>query len=339
MDTRDSKHVAELKDDANQRAQEWIAFLASSDASSDDRARFEHWLNLDDEHRIAYEQAQAIWNGATALQALKHLEPLHQKREARLQGLARWFSKLQALPQWGAALASALIVAFAINSQQAEEPDVHSYQTQTAEKRQLDLADGSSIFMSPETSVAVSYTKTTREISLLKGEAFFEVFHNPQKPFIVTSAHTQVTVLGTSFNVNSNRFGVTVAVQEGKVEVASVDVPGRRNSLKNLVAGQAVKVSHTKGLGHINRIEAEDTNAWMQDVRIYVARPLAEVLEDLSRYCDAELVIVDDQLKAQTVTAVFPMGSAQHILKALETVLPLSVQQVNDKRIELRAKP
>jgi len=339
MDTRDSKHVAEMKDDANQRAQEWITFLASSEASSEDRARFEHWLNLDDEHRVAYEQAQAIWNGAAALQALKHLEPLHQKRETILQGLTRWFSKLHALPQWGAALASVLIVALAINSQQAEKPDVRSYQTQTAEKRQLDLADGSSIFMSPETSIAVSYTKTTREISLLKGEAFFEVFRNPQKPFIVSSAHTQVTVLGTSFNVNSNRFGVTVAVQEGKVEVASVDVPGRRNSLKNLIAGQAVKVSHTKGLGQINRIEAEDTNAWMQDVRIYVARPLAEVLEDLSRYCDAELVIVDDQLKEQTVTAVFPMSSAQHILKALETVLPLSVQQINDKRIELRAKP
>jgi len=339
MDTRDSKHLAELKDDANQRAQEWIAFLASADASPEDQARFERWLALDDEHRIAHEQAQAIWNGAAALQALKRLEPLQKKQETRAQGLGRWLSNLHALPQWGAALASALIVVFAINSQQTEEPAVRSYQTQTAEKKQLKLADGSRVFMSPETSINVTYTESAREISLLDGEAFFEVFHNPNKPFVVTSTHTEVTVLGTSFNVNSNRFGVTIAVQEGHVQVASLDVPGRRDSLKNLVAGQAVKVSQTKGLGPINRIEAEDTNAWVQDVRIYVARPLAEVLEDLSRYCDAELVIVDDQLKNQTVTAVFPMGSAQHILKALETVLPLSVQQVDDTRIELRAKP
>lgn len=339
MDTQDERHRAEMKDEANQRAREWITFLGSGEATPKDHARFEHWLALDNEHRIAYDEVQAIWDGATALQALKRLEPLHPKHRTPLQGIGRWFSGLKALPQWGAALASILIVVFAINSQQAPVPATSSYHTQTAENRELTLADGSSVFMGPKTDLEVTYTEGARKIALLKGEAFFTVFHNPRKPFIVTSAHTQVTVLGTSFNINSNSFGVTIAVQEGKVEVASIDVPGRRNSLKNLTAGQAVSVSHSRGLGNISRVKIEDTNAWMQDVRIYVARPLVEVLEDLSRYYDAELVIVDDQLKSHSITAVFPTRSTQEMLEALETVLPLSVERVNDKRIELRIRP
>ncbi len=339
MDTQGENYAAELREDANQRAREWIAFLDSGEAGPEDRKRFEQWLALDSGHRAAYKQAQAIWSSAASLEALKQLEPLAQKKHSFFQGFGHWLADLHALPQWGAALASILLLVFVINSQQVEVPVADTYLTQTGEKKQLELRDGSIVSLGPQTAIEVHYTENSRKVSLLRGEAFFDVFHNPRKPFIVKSPYTQVTVLGTAFNVNSNRFGVTVAVQEGKVEVASIDVPGRMNSVKNLTAGQTVNVSETRGLGQLSKIEAEDASAWMQDLRIYVAQPLDEVLEDLSRYHEAELVIVDELLKRQPITAVFPTESTQEMLSALESVLPLTVHQVDEQLIELRAAP
>ena len=87
---------------------------------------------------------------------------------------------------------------------------------------QLSLADGSSVVLqsSSELTLNSEFGRTTREVHL-KGEAFFNVFRDETKPFVVYTDEVITRVLGTSFNVRAYEDGgdITVAVKSGKVSV------------------------------------------------------------------------------------------------------------------------
>jgi len=347
----DSQHVQDgptIAEDAERRAREWLVLLGSGEATDADRERFEQWLALDERHREAYRQAERIWSAVAGLEALRELEPAPNRESSRRSsadapkvGLWQWLqakvTDWGALPQWGLALASVLVVVVFVG-QSPQGPEARFYQTAVAEKRTLELPDGTEISLSPETRLAITFSEKRRQVVLEAGEAFFDVASNPQRPFYVASGYAEVKVLGTMFNVNASPFGVSVAVEEGRVQVSGLGIPGRRDAEKALTAGQRVSVSETKGLSDIQLIEPASAGAWRQDLRAYTDRPLAEVLSDLDRYHQAELVIVDEQLSQLRVTAVFPTADVEQMLGALESVLPITVASVDADRIEIRAR-
>lgn len=327
--------------DAQQRAHEWLVFLASEEANDSDRQRFNEWLAQDETHRTAYQHANAIWQAAASLESLKSLEPrFSDKPRASLWStISQWLSFDIPQAQWAMALSLVAIIGLTlVIPSSPQTPPPQYYQTLTAEIRSVELADGSEITLSPQTQLEVSYSDKQRHVKLLQGEAFFIVAKNPQRPFIVDSRSTQVTVLGTRFNVNSNSFNTTVAVAEGKVQVESLAIPGYSDAETKLTAGQQISVSEVKGLEQVTAIDADNVDAWRRNVRIYEAQALEDVLRDLSRYHSAELVITDQSLNQQAVTAVFPTRNISQMLAALESVLPVTVVEIDDRRIEIRPR-
>ena len=93
----------------------------------------------------------------------------------------------------------------------------------TAEKQRIVLPDGSSVMLEKNSKISFSstFTGNKREV-FLTGEAFFEVTHNTQKPFIVYTNEVTTKVLGTSFRIKAyrNESTILVAVKTGKVSVA-----------------------------------------------------------------------------------------------------------------------
>lgn len=88
MDSQQDQEGLTSKQDAEQRAREWIAFLDSGESTEADRQRFERWLALDERHRAAYQQVALIWQGAASLEALKSTElrePLANKEPSAPQ--------------------------------------------------------------------------------------------------------------------------------------------------------------------------------------------------------------------------------------------------------------
>ena len=91
--------------------------------------------------------------------------------------------------------------------------------------RNIVLPDGSSIVLHDNSSLVVSnhfHKGNTREVTLT-GEAFFDVKHNPLRPFIIHTGKIKTTVLGTAFNISAypGRPTVSVSVLRGKVKVES----------------------------------------------------------------------------------------------------------------------
>lgn len=96
------------------------------------------------------------------------------------------------------------------------------------------LADGSTIYLAPGSSFSYpnTFTNTTREVNLIKGNAFFNIAKNPNKPFIINSGELVTKVLGTSFHIGLQKKESKVSVVTGKVQV------NYKNNQQQLVSGQ-----------------------------------------------------------------------------------------------------
>lgn len=107
-----------------------------------------------------------------------------------------------------------------------DQPDVRPVNTTDNEHRLVVLADGSKVWINANSklSCAPTFNEERREV-VLHGEAYFDIHHDPAKPFVITTGVVKTTVLGTAFNIRAfpTEKAVTVTVKRGKVRVESGD--------------------------------------------------------------------------------------------------------------------
>ena len=141
------------------------------------------------------------------------------------------------------------------------------------------LRDGTQIWLN--TGAVLSYPwkfgKKERKVSL-KGEAYFEVTHDPAHPFTVETINGSVAVLGTSFNIFSGKDSLKVTVATGKVRVTNAENTGGviiTPGYKAVVSGSEVK-----------KRPATDPNylAWKTGEFIFRDTPVREVIRQLNKY-------------------------------------------------------
>jgi transmembrane sensor len=131
---------------------------------------------------------------------------------------------------WIPAVAAALALLLLLPLFRAEKTQVVQIDKLVSEnastERQIILPDGTSVTLNRNAKLTYpkQFAKEARQVEL-RGEAFFEVKHDANHPFIVTAAGAKVKVLGTSFNVKTfeNEKRIEVVVSTGKVEVWSPD--------------------------------------------------------------------------------------------------------------------
>lgn len=85
------------------------------------------------------------------------------------------------------------------------------------------LHDGTLIYLTANSVLKYPehFGSGTREVSLVKGNAFFKVARDPEHPFVITSAGIKTKVLGTSFHIGIAKDRCNVTVVTGKVNVSS----------------------------------------------------------------------------------------------------------------------
>src|SRR6185437_16694465 len=88
------------------------------------------------------------------------------------------------------------------------------------EHKVVTLADGSSIELNTSSTILIHQDR--RAITLVKGEAFFDVRHDADHPFTVDAASQRITDLGTKFVVRNLSDRVEVALLEGRAHLAPV---------------------------------------------------------------------------------------------------------------------
>jgi transmembrane sensor len=158
----------------------------------------------------------------------------------------------------------------------------------------LVLADGTQVWVNAESKLRfpVNFNgTTTREVYLEGGEAYFKVSKNKEVPFIVHSGSMAIKVLGTSFNVNTYSKNIKTTLVEGHVQINAGS-----KSLDLLPDQQATFNLQSANLSKEN-IDVEADVAWKDGWMIFQSSELKDVMEQLGRWYDYNIVFESERLK------------------------------------------
>ncbi|MGZ0077636.1 FecR family protein [Methylomonas sp. EFPC1] len=302
-------------------ARDWWVRLDSGKLSPNEHAEFTRWLAADPLHRQAYEQLRELWGALDAI-APKITIPAASKPK---QFAWRW--------QWALpALAGGCLALWLFNPLWLIlRADFH---TGFGERRDVHLSDGSTVHLNSNSALEVHIDGAQRQLTLLQGEAWFEVSPDKARPFRVNTEHGSVTALGTAFNVRLHHDKTEVSVTEHSVAVDLQQADGK--TLHTVVAeGQQIAYSAESGMGNLQHIDSQAVTAWQRGKLVFENRPLGEVLTELNRYHRGFLLINDPELAQRRVNGVFRTDQALSVLAALETSLQLRSTRFGDYLIVL----
>jgi transmembrane sensor len=172
---------------------------------------------------------------------------------------------------------------------------------------QVTLPDGTKVWLNAASSLRYPTAFTGRERKVtVTGEAYFEVAHNANLPFVVNvNDKEEVTVLGTHFNINAyeNEKAIHTTLLQGSVKVGSRQwavgsgekAEGSRQKAETkeqsvvLKPGEQVSLSHTSQLSQPIPVQTGEVIAWKNGLFNFEGASLGEIMRQLERWYDIEV--------------------------------------------------
>lgn len=280
-----------------EQASDWLLELQAEPARFEE---FDHWLHASPEHLSAWAQVNRAWSAIEQPSTTAHwpaATAVVQLKPSR----RRW-----------SMLAAACVCVIAVGVAWLNNPDWQAdYHTGTGETRVVKLNDGSQLTLAACSAVDVDYSGNTRRITLLSGEALFDVVHDARRPFQVDASNVVIRVLGTSFDVARSETGIKVEVREGAVGVSANGSPYR------LGAGQRLWFDAVQGSAQQTAIAPDEVATWVSGQQFFENATVQEVVEQLRKYQRGWIVIGDDALGQKRVTGLYDLRDTQRALQAL----------------------
>ncbi len=169
-------------------------------------------------------------------------------------------------------------------------------------KQFLYLPDGSSVLMNEGSELSyspASFEGGSREVALT-GEAYFDIVHNPEKPFLVRTGPIITRVLGTAFNVNMKQTEVVVTVTRGLVEVGGGDrVYARIKPDEQITVDTETQQYNTVSLS------ADEEIAWKKTYLVFDNIDLEEAGKLIGDHYEVELAFTHTEAMKCRITASF----------------------------------
>jgi transmembrane sensor len=307
----------------------WIARFRSGSVSDADRQAFALWLHESPAHRRAMDRMQDLWDDLGALQHLP--EPALEQLAAPAR--RHWLGA-------AVALAASVVLALFLLPQLQAPVSTEQYQTALGERRSIALEDGSEITLNTNSRISVRLTAGDRQVVLKRGEAFFRVSPDPDRPFHVDTGATRVTVVGTAFNIHRhNEYSSDITVAEGVVKVSEREPPATRAPATEILRARERLQTSREGFAASAEVDLTPLLAWRRGELVARGMPLAALVAEMGRYQTQHILIADPRVATLPVSGVFQLDHPDSILQALERSLDLQVVRLDDNTLQLRAVP
>lgn len=210
-----------------------------------------------------------------------------------------------------------LILFFIINNPQPPK----AIALQSVQQVLIDtLSDASVVTLNKNSTLTYpeKFVGKTRSV-ILKGEAFFHVTPNKEKPFIVAVNDLEVKVVGTSFNIKEANGKTEIAVETGIVLVTS---HGKTVELK---AGEKVNVSRENGMLVKEAITDQLYNYYRTKEFVCEETPLWKLVDILNEAYGANITIANSSIKTLPITTTFYNESLDQVLLIVSETLNITV--------------
>lgn len=329
----------------------WDARLRSPECTDADRAAFEAWRDASPANRQAFDELQSMLT--EGLRSVAHDPSVRSIREVALEAVGArkpWYRRT-----WPLGLAAAAVAALAIGLTvlQTETSNVEPpvampiFATAVGERSTTELEDGSVATLNTDTRIAISYTDDERLVTLVHGQALFDVAKDPDRPFVVVAGEQRITAIGTVFDVRFEGTEIEVTLVEGLVEVQpdeasapALTSSARRVEPVRLVSGQSLRTSAT-GTDQppaVETVDADQATLWRQGQVFFDDVPLSEAAAEMNRYSTVQIVVEDASLDMHRVNGMFRTGRQTTFVDAIEAYFPVSAEQTGDNRIVLNPR-
>lgn len=294
-------------DRARREAADWLILLREEPADESIAADFTAWLARDATHASAWASMTRTF---AAVEALPPADPRHWPAPATAKlGWRAWVSS----PRWaGALVAAAACFALLLGPTLAVRLQADAA-TGAGEMRALRLADGSMVRLGPDSAISLDHDPRQRHVRLISGQAWFEVVHDPARPFTVSAGSVSTRVLGTGFDVRRLGARTEVAVRHGHVQVSEEGHPPH-----DLLAGDWLRIAgdHHTDQGHQ---QPDLAGSWQDGSVLARNRSVAEVVDEIRPWYRGRILLTHDALAQARVTGVYDVHDPLGALKAAVT--------------------
>lgn len=213
--------------------------------------------------------------------------------------------------RWAAGIAAAIsIIVFSVFTMTTGVPEGYNRIAAEGIIENVTLPDGSEIFMNRNAELDYAVNFASRRDIILDGEAYFDVARDEVNPFTIKTDHADITVLGTSFNIEEKEDHVDVFVTSGKVKVVS----GSDEVI--LTKDQMAQCKD----GKITLLKRPSKNylSWKFSKLEFNDDPLHLVVKDLSRHYNKKLSFASDsKAMNQPINDIFENEDFESVLETL----------------------
>lgn len=183
------------------------------------------------------------------------------------------------------------------------------------QRANVTLPDGTKVWLNSQSKLTcvAGFNQKNRELQLA-GEAYFEVAHNPQKPFRVLCDGMSVEALGTAFVVRAYKEDKTVSsvLIQGKVRVGTSD------GQTLLKPNDRIEYDKNAGKQIVTHVtNASDFTGWRNNELRFENESLQEIAKSIERTYNVKMVFASNDLAKLRFTGTLNSSSLQSVLNIL----------------------
>jgi len=325
----------------------WVAAIDRG-LSVEEEQTLTQWLGMSAVHGETLVKCALMWDMLEVLRPVSKLLPMDDivMTEAAKRGDQR--TQVISTSRYGFAIAAS-VIAVAVSAlifvtvgggmgedsmddvalvessdEQSEKPVLvgvgQIYNTAVGEISDVSLADGSSLKLNTDSEVKVRFSSSERHVELLRGEVYFDVAKDVDRPFVVTMRSDRVTAIGTAFNIDvTGASNTEVLVTEGQVRVNRVSESSQDTYEEVfLTPGQKVVIANNQPIVSEDS-DIENQLAWRDGMIVFEGESLAQAINEIDRYTSLSFKIVDQEIATMPVGGFFRTGDLEQLLLILKS--------------------
>ena len=322
-----------LSEETVRAAAAWYERVHRDGVPEETRSGFAAWLAQSVDNRTAYESVNETWTQVqhTALDpqilALRHETALRLTRRAS--------AAIRPL-RWAAAAVVLIVLCGTAATlggrlplrQSLQDRAAIRYATAVGERMTVILNDGSQVTLDTQSELSVAFTSSERAVRLLRGQVYFKVAKDHERPFVVAALKRRIVAVGTAFDVRLDGAQVRVTMVEGTVRVDTATITAGEQLTAAASLPDRVSVS-----------DPERLTSWLHDQIIFDNTRLADAVAELNRYSNTRIELADPKIAQLHLSGAFAAGRPSLFIEAVTSYFPVQVVHADDRLVVLGAKP
>lgn len=305
-----------------------LSKFLSGEATPEEAMLVNDWIAASEENKTYYAQAEKVWSLGKDIQKMNSNKAqvwseLNQLTNAEVRTKQTFFTPYRIAAAIALLIGVSATIYF-LNQNKTDSNQIAWETKQTfSEVARLSLPDGSSVTVNRNSTIKwpKEMKGASREI-ILQGEAFFDVSHDPAKPFVITADEIKIKVLGTAFNVQDNKEKneIETEVTRGKVLMYTTE---KQITIEAGMKG--IYRRQTKEL-ILEKLQSENNIAYATHELSFSDATLKEVTDQLSKAYGVQFVFKNKKIEDCLLTTEYRNRSLSFVMNVIAESLNLTYE-------------